>query len=278
MAKSPLGGNRRTHNMVSPSKLVVVTDKTHALYDERCKLQLNKELAESIRVHGVREPLSVKIEGNELLVVDGRQRLKAALHVAKTNKSLKIPVIEAKGSEQALGELVSVFNSNRVIDDPITEANKLQRMMDRGSSKKECAVAMGFSVKTVERRLKLLTLDPKVQLKVKTGAMTSDEALALLGESKEDQQAASRRTGNRKTGSDGKKQQSRTPNKVTIRKVAEKFMESDPSVTLALLYATGDISEGMFKKGIKECDLDTYDWPDAVLSALGHERVEEEGE
>ena len=196
MAKTAIeGAARGTVFMIQPSRLKLVDDPHHPLYDERVKLPLDEAFVRNIGYYGIREPVLIAKEGDDLLVVAGRQRVRAALTLnsmlaAQGKVELLVPCLLQRGDEADLLGIAVSENEQRQADTPFCRARKAQRMLAMVGSPGVVAIAFGVSEKTLEQWLSLLTLAPAVRKAIEAGELSSSAALRLVGRSAEEQIAA----------------------------------------------------------------------------------------
>lgn len=160
-----------------PEKLTIVTDPVHPLYDERINLPLDDAMVRNIQTFGVLEPIIVTRDTNtgEVLVIDGRQRVRHALEANRRLHSaglplLLVPATTRKGDNAAtlFGVMVAT-NELRQADPPLVRAAKMQRLKNLGQDDAAVALAFGCTTKTVEATLCLLDCSKTVQKAVEGG-------------------------------------------------------------------------------------------------------------
>jgi ParB family chromosome partitioning protein len=136
------------------------------------------ELAESIRLHGVLQPLLVRrlLDGYELIA--GERRWRAARIAGLT----AVPAVvrgDAGNDEQLVLGLIE--NLQRTDLDPIEEARGLRRLIeDFGLTHEEIAQRLGKHRVSVTQSLRLLTACPAVQSAVAAGIITAGHVRALV--------------------------------------------------------------------------------------------------
>jgi ParB family chromosome partitioning protein len=136
------------------------------------------ELADSIRRHGVLQPILVRrhVDGYELIAGERRWR------AARLAGLIAIPAVvrtETESDEQLV--LGMIENLQRADLDPIEEARGLQRLIeDFGLTHEETAQRIGKNRVSVTQSLRLLTACPAVQSAVGAGAITAGHARALI--------------------------------------------------------------------------------------------------
>lgn len=141
-----------------------------------------EELAQSIKEHGIIQPLIVRksIKGYEL--VAGERRLRAA----KEADLKKVPVIIKNYTDQQLMEISLIENLQRENLNPIEEAEAYEKLVQHFSyTQEELAKKMGKSRPHVANILRLLQLPEKIRGLVSTSALTMGHARSLLPVSNE---------------------------------------------------------------------------------------------
>lgn len=146
------------------------------------RLRMNDDalatLAESIRQHGVIQPILVieTIDGYQL--VAGERRVRAARMVGLE----RIPAIVRQLADRQQLELALVENLQREDLDPIEAARAYRQLIDEFAfSQEDLAVRVGRARSTVANTLRLLDLHQSVQDAIADGAITEGHARALGG-------------------------------------------------------------------------------------------------
>tara|TARA_Y100000588_G_scaffold384618_1_gene476320 strand:- start:876 stop:1667 length:792 start_codon:yes stop_codon:yes gene_type:complete len=138
-----------------------------------------RELADSIREHGILQPLVVSLEsGGGYRLIAGERRLQAA----RLADLSVVPVVvrEVDGSE--LLELALVENIQRADLNPIEEALAYRRLLDEhGLTQEEVAKRVGRSRAAVANATRLLQLEPEIRRSLVAGDIREGHARALLG-------------------------------------------------------------------------------------------------
>jgi ParB family chromosome partitioning protein len=140
------------------------------------------ELADSIREHGVIQPLIVsrpRARGNApYQLIAGERRLLASRLAGLE----KVPVIVKEASPQALLELALVENLQRQDLGPLEEAFAFRRLAGEFKLTQDAiATRVGRSRSGVANSLRLLTLSEEMQASLARGEITAGHARALLG-------------------------------------------------------------------------------------------------
>jgi len=135
------------------------------------------ELAESIKEHGILQPLIVTMEGDHYEIIAGERRLQAAKRIGLHT----VPVIVRKANEQEKLELAIIENIQRHDLNPIEEAKAYLRLQDEfGLQQESVAKKMGKSRSAVTNTLRLLHLPIEIQRAVALGTISEGHAKALL--------------------------------------------------------------------------------------------------
>ena len=139
-----------------------------------------EELAQSIRVNGIIQPILVRRTGSAYRIIAGERRWRAAQRAGL----LKMPVIVRDvpdGSERQLLELALVENLQREDLNPVDEALAYQRLADEfGLTQDQIAAAVGKDRTSVANYLRLLRLPQEVRADLASGALSMGHARALL--------------------------------------------------------------------------------------------------
>jgi ParB family chromosome partitioning protein len=136
------------------------------------------ELAESIRLHGVLQPLLVRKHADGYELIAGERRWRAARLAGLTS----VPAVvrgEAGDDEQLVLGLIE--NLQRTDLDPIEEARGLSRLIEEfGLTHEEVAQRVGKHRVSVTQSLRLLGGCPAIQSSVASGFITAGHARALI--------------------------------------------------------------------------------------------------
>ncbi len=141
-----------------------------------------EELAESIRVHGVVQPLVVRTrpasEGGGFLLIAGERRWRAAQRAGVK----EVPVVVKESTATQAFELALVENLQRRDLNPIEEAEAYRRLADEhGYTAEQLASRVGKDRATIANTLRLLKLPAPVRAMVAGGQLQAGHARALLG-------------------------------------------------------------------------------------------------
>ena len=145
------------------------------------------ELADSIRQHGILQPLSVRRVGNGYELIAGERRLRAAVLAGVTD----IPCILMRMSDRESGMTALVENLQRQDLDYIEEALGIRSLLDNhGMSQEQAARLLGKSQSAVANKLRLLKHSDAVLQKLRACELTERHARALLRLSSEEEKLA----------------------------------------------------------------------------------------
>ena len=135
-------------------------------------------LAESISVHGLVQPLTVReMPSGYYQIIAGERRWRAA-RIAELQE---IPVIIMEADDKKTMELALIENLQRQDLNPVEEALGYRSLMDEyGMTQEETASRVGKSRPAVANALRLLALTPKVLDMVRTGKLSAGHARAVL--------------------------------------------------------------------------------------------------
>ena len=146
-----------------------------------------EELAESIRQHGILQPLSVRRVGTAYELIAGERRLRAAQIAGLT----EIPCIVMTMDDRESGMAAMVENLQRQDLDFVEEARGISYLMDRWSlSQDQIAKIMGKSQSAVANKLRILRHSAPVLDALRSSGLTERHARALLKLSTEPQKLA----------------------------------------------------------------------------------------
>ena len=136
-----------------------------------------KELTESVRQHGVLEPLLVQKNGATYKIIAGERRWRAAQAAGLK----EVPVVIRDYSPQQAMEISIIENVQRSDLNPVEEANAYRMLLEEYHlTQEEIAEKVSKNRTTVTNSLRLLKLSTKVQGMVIDGSLSSGHARALL--------------------------------------------------------------------------------------------------
>ena len=137
-----------------------------------------QSLSDSISVHGVIQPLTVReLSSGYYQIIAGERRWRAA-RMAGLNE---IPAVIIEADDKKAMELALIENLQRQDLNPVEEALGYQSLMeDFGLTQEETAHRVGKSRPAVANSLRLLGLCPEVLEKLRSGELTAGHARAVL--------------------------------------------------------------------------------------------------
>ena len=135
-------------------------------------------LADSITVHGVIQPLTVReLPSGYYQIIAGERRWRAA----RLADLPEIPVVVIEADDKKAMELALIENLQRQDLNPVEEALGYRSLMDDyGLTQEEAAARVGKSRSAVANSLRLLHLPEEIQSKVRSGVLTAGHARAIL--------------------------------------------------------------------------------------------------
>jgi ParB family chromosome partitioning protein len=135
------------------------------------------ELADSIKAHGVIQPIVVRKRGGQYEIVAGERRWRAAQKAGMKS----IPAVVSDAAPEEALTLALVENLQREDLNPIEEAEAFHRLHELlGYSQQEIAEAVGKDRTTITNSLRLLKLPTSVRQQVLDGELSMGHARALL--------------------------------------------------------------------------------------------------
>lgn len=163
-----------TENELPLNEIVPNRDQPRKTFDEASL----EELAQSIKQHGVLQPLLVRpIPSGGYQLVAGERRWRAC-RIAGLNK---VPVVIKELTDTETMEIAIIENLQREDLNPIEEAEGLQALIDKcGYTQEEVAASVGKSRPAIANSLRLLRLPQEVREMTKNGEISAGHARALL--------------------------------------------------------------------------------------------------
>ena len=136
------------------------------------------ELAESIREHGIIQPLTVrKLSSGYYQIIAGERRWRAARLAGLS----EVPAIVIEADDRKAAELAMIENLQREDLNPMEEAAGFQSLIENyHMTQEEAAQRVGKSRSAVTNALRLLNLTPSVAAMVEDGRLSAGHGRALL--------------------------------------------------------------------------------------------------
>ncbi len=136
-----------------------------------------KELAQSIKEHGVIQPIIVVARGENYIIIAGERRYRAS----KMAGLKTVPVIIKDYNEQQIREISLIENLQREDLNPIETAIAIKQLIDNfGFTQEEIATKLGKSRPVIANTLRLLNLEPEVLTLVEKGKLQPAIARAII--------------------------------------------------------------------------------------------------
>ena len=136
------------------------------------------ELMDSIREHGIIQPLTVRRVNGALELIAGERRYRASEMLGLK----EVPVIEREASDRDVLEMALIENLQREDLNPIEEAEAYSRLAKEFALRQEdIAQRVGKNRATVANAMRLLDLPADVKSLLSQGRLTTGHAKAILG-------------------------------------------------------------------------------------------------
>lgn len=134
-------------------------------------------LAESLKIHGVVQPLVVREHDSKYEIIAGERRWRAA-QMADIDE---VPVVYFSGSDQEAMEVSLIENIQREDLTPLEVAGAMQDLMQNYSmTQEDVSQKLGWSRSAVANKLRLLKLPEEVKFLMEKGLLSEGHARALL--------------------------------------------------------------------------------------------------
>mgnify|MGYP004532332425 CR=1 FL=1 len=135
-----------------------------------------QELADSIKLHGIIQPLVLRKNGEKYEIIAGERRYKAASLAGLST----VPAIINNMDNNESAEVALVENLQRKNLTPIEEAKSYEKLQQRGYSQEMIAKKMGISQSSIANKLRLLNLDEEIQNALLEEKISERHARSLL--------------------------------------------------------------------------------------------------
>jgi len=144
-----------------------------------------QELIDSIRQHGIIQPLIIRQMGARFELIAGERRWRAAQEAGLT----QVPAIVRSASDVEVLELSLIENLQRADLNPVEEAQGYARLANEfGMRQEDIALKVGRSRAAVANAMRLLDLHPQVQIWLAQGLISVGHAKVLLALKAPDEQ------------------------------------------------------------------------------------------
>lgn len=137
-----------------------------------------QDLSESIKLHGIIQPLTVReLKNGYYQIIAGERRWRASRMAGMT----EVPAVVIEADDKKAMELALIENLQREGLNPVEEALGYQSLItDYGMTQEEAAERVGKSRPAVANALRLLTLPESVMELLRSGKLTAGHARAVL--------------------------------------------------------------------------------------------------
>lgn len=137
-----------------------------------------RELAESIRLKGMLQPILLRRHGEGYQIVAGERRFRAMRSLGRSEIAAQV---RDHLSDRDMMEMALIENLQRVQLNPIEEAMAFESLINEcGVTHEEIAEQLGKSRSSVTNTLRLLKLDPEVRSLIQSGKLSAGHGRALL--------------------------------------------------------------------------------------------------
>ncbi|RKJ61530.1 ParB/RepB/Spo0J family partition protein [Butyricicoccus sp. 1XD8-22] len=159
---------------ISIQKLVANPYQPRKLFDD----EAIEELAQSIKEHGIIQPIVVRKKGSKYEIVVGERRYRAA----KLANLEEVPAIVKEMSDEQMMEVAILENLQREDLTPIEEAEAYQSLIEKlNFTQEDLAKRLGKSRPHITNHIRLLQLPEEVRKLVNDGYLSMGHGRTLLG-------------------------------------------------------------------------------------------------
>lgn len=154
--------------MIDPNK-----DQPRKVFDQNA---LN-ELAASIKIHGIIQPIVLNKVGNRYMIIAGERRWRAAQIVGLKS----VPAIVKEYDKRQIKEISIIENLQREDLNPMEAARAMKQLMDEyGWTQEVVADRLGKSRPVIANTIRLLNLEPEVIEMIESGKLSAGHARSLV--------------------------------------------------------------------------------------------------
>ncbi len=145
-----------------------------------------EELAESIRIHGILQPLALRrSEGGRYQIIAGERRFRAAKRAGLE----EVPAVIVDADDRAVAELALIENLQREDLNPVEEAEGFRALIEEFSlTQEQAAERLGKSRSSLTNAMRLLALSPEALSLLREGRIERGHAKVILGLSDKNKQ------------------------------------------------------------------------------------------
>ncbi len=145
-----------------------------------------EELAESIRIHGILQPLALRrSEGGRYQIIAGERRFRAAKRAGLS----EVPAVIVDADDRAVAELALIENLQREDLNPVEEAEGFRALIEEFSlTQEQAAERLGKSRSSLTNAMRLLALSTEALSLLREGRIERGHAKVILGLSDKNKQ------------------------------------------------------------------------------------------
>lgn len=167
--------NKKEEGVLIPLNKIKTNENQPRKYFDNEKIV---ELSESIKQHGIIQPLILKKEDDVYMIIAGERRWRAAKQIGLK----EVPAIIMDINDRELLEISLIENIQREDLNPIEEAIAYQRLLsDFQLTQGELSERIGKSRTAITNTMRLLNLDDRVQSYIIEGILSEGHGRAILG-------------------------------------------------------------------------------------------------
>jgi ParB family transcriptional regulator, chromosome partitioning protein len=182
---TPVGSHKTTNDAINEIPLSEIETNPFQPRQHFDKEALN-ELAESIKVHGIIQPITVrKLSRNQYQLISGERRFQASKLAGLTG----VPAYVRTANDQQMLEMALIENIQRENLNPIEISLSYQRLISECNLKQEeLGDRVGKNRSTITNYLRLLKLPPDIQIAVRDNRISMGHARAIINVENPDSQ------------------------------------------------------------------------------------------
>ena len=161
--------NQEVITMVNVNSIVPSKYQPRKTFDDKSL----EELASSIKIHGILNPIILRVNGDKYEIVAGERRYRAAIKLGMQ----EVPAIIKRLSDEDTAQIALIENIQRSNLNAIEEAKSYKEIMDlKNITQEELATILGISQSNISNKMRLLNLTPKVQDALTTNKISERHA------------------------------------------------------------------------------------------------------
>ena len=169
MGKTPEGMKRTDIYRALPENYFIIMDKSHKFYDPRVEMELNEGLVRDVMAKGILQPIIARKDGERVMVLAGRQRVRAAIEANKRfaemgdERRVEVPCRLVQCDDHSAYKIMIAENLNRTDETILEKAYKAQKLIEYyNSSLEDVALTFNITENQVRNWLTLFDLDNDV--------------------------------------------------------------------------------------------------------------------